>query len=241
MKKSIAILLVLALSVAILSGTKFTADYIYTSVKVTSEQTILIDAGHGGFDGGAVASDGTVEKDINLKIAMTLSQMLKSAGFRVISTREADVSTDDVETNAIAIRKKSDLKNRLKLMSDYPDAVFVSIHLNKFTTSAARGSQVFYNGKIAESKVLGAAIQDSIIKLLQPDNTRVNKQATSSTYLLYNATIPAVLVECGFLSNKAELELLKDTEYQKKIAFCCFLGIMEYFSNKGDLTNVAKV
>ncbi len=197
-------------------------------------------AGHGGFDGGAVALDGTVEKDINLKIAICLSEMLKSAGFRVILTRETDVSTDDVETDTIPIRKKSDLKNRLKLMSDYPDAVFVSIHLNKFTTSAARGSQVFYNGKISESKILGDAIQGSIVKLLQPENTRVNKQATKSTYLLYNATIPAVLVECGFLSNKAELELLKDTEYQKKMAFCCFLGITDYFSNKGDNTNVAK-
>ncbi len=156
--------------------------------------------------------------------------MLKSAGYKVILTREADVSTDDVETDTIAVRKKSDLQNRLNLMKDYPDAVFVSIHLNKFTTSSARGSQVFYNGKINESKQLGDSIQSNIVKLLQPENTRVNKQATKSTYILYNATIPAVLVECGFLSNKAELELLKDTEYQKKMAFCCFGGIMDYFS-----------
>ncbi len=166
--------------------------------------------------------------------------MLKSVGFRVILTREADVSTDDVETDTIAIRKKSDLKNRLKLMNDYPDAIFVSIHLNKFTTSAARGSQVFYNGKIKNSKPLGEYIQGSIVKLLQPENERVNKQATSSTYLLYNATIPAVLVECGFLSNKAELQLLKDEEYQKKMAFCCFTGIIDYFSNEGETNNVTK-
>ena len=91
-----------------------------------------------------MAHDGTVEKDINLKITSFLKEMLKSAGFRVISTRDTDVSTDDVETDTIAIRKKSDLQNRLKLMNDYPDGVFVSIHLNKFTTSAAKGSQVFY-------------------------------------------------------------------------------------------------
>lgn len=177
-----------------------------------------------------MASDGTVEKDINLKISLCLSEMLKTSGFNVILTREADVSTDDVETDTIAVRKKSDLKNRLKLMEDYPEAVFVSIHLNKFTTSAARGSQVFYNGKIEDSKVLGEAIQSSIKSKLQPENTRVNKQATTSTYLLYNATIPAVLVECGFLSNKAELEMLKNEEYQKKMAFCCFCGITDYFS-----------
>lgn len=215
-------------------------DFIYTSAQISDVKTVIIDAGHGGFDGGAVAPDGTVEKDINLKISNLISEMLKTAGYKVILTREADVSTDDVETDTIAIRKKSDLKNRLKLMKDYPDAIFVSIHLNKFTTSAARGSQVFYNGKISESKQLGECIQNSIVNLLQPENNRVNKQATSSTYLLYNATLPAVLVECGFLSNKAELELLKNENYQKKMALCCFLGITDYFSNKGDIKDVAK-
>lgn len=239
-KRNTALALVPVLIIALIGGINFTKEFIPASVKPTNRQVILIDAGHGGFDGGAVAPDGTVEKDINLKISLNLAHMLKSAGFRVILTREADVSTDDVEISTIPIRKKSDLKNRLKLMNDYPDAVFVSIHLNKFTTSSAKGSQVFYNGKIAESKVLGEAIQNSIVKLLQPENTRVNKQATKSTYLLYNATIPAVLVECGFLSNKTELQLLKDTEYQKKIAFCCFSGIMDYFANKGEIKNVTK-
>ena len=202
--------------------------------KSSDTQTIIIDAGHGGFDGGAVAPDGTVEKDINLKISNLISDMLKTAGYNVVLTRGADVSTDDVETNTIAVKKKSDLKNRLELMADYPDGIFVSIHLNKFTTSAARGSQVFYSAKFDESKELGESIQRTIINLLQPENTRVNKQATSSTYLLYNATIPAVLVECGFLSNKNELELLKTDDYQKKMAFCCFLGITEFLSNKGE-------
>lgn len=147
-------------------------------------------------------------------------------------TRESDVSTDDVETDKIATRKKSDLKNRLGLMKDNPDAAFVSIHLNKFTTSAANGSQVFYSAECEESKVLGDCIQKSIIKLLQPENTRVNKQATSSTYLLYNATVPAVLVECGFLSNSAELKRLKDEKYQKKMAFSIFCGIVSFYSEE---------
>ena len=209
-------------------------ELLLTWNKSSATQTVIIDAGHGGFDGGAVAADGTVEKDINLKISNLIADMLRSVGYNVVLTRGADVSTDDVETNTIAVKKKSDLKNRLELMKDYPDAVFVSIHLNKFTTSAARGSQVFYSAKFDESKELGESIQRSIIELLQPENTRVNKQATSSTYLLYNATIPAVLVECGFLSNKTELELLKTYEYQKKMAFCCFLGITEFLSNKGE-------
>ena len=191
---------------------------------------VLVNSPHGGFDGGAVAPDGTVEKDINLKIALTLQGFLKQGGFEVLMTRESDVSTDDVETDKIATRKKSDLKNRLGLMKDNPDAIFVSIHLNKFTTSAANGSQVFYSAEREESKVLGDCIQRSIVRLLQPENTRVNKQATSSTYLLYNATVPAVLVECGFLSNSAELKRLKDEEYQKKMAFSIFCGIESFYS-----------
>lgn len=206
-------------------------QYIFTSAKADDLPQIILDAGHGGFDGGAVASDGTVEKDINLNITLTVASFLKQNGFEVILTRENDVSTDDVETKKIATRKKSDLKNRLDLMKDYSDAVFVSVHLNKFTTSAASGSQVFYS-KSEKSKLLGDCIQKSIVSLIQPENTRVNKQTTSSTYLLYNATIPTVLVECGFLSNKAELEKLKTKDYQNKMAFCIYCGILEYFKGE---------
>ena len=120
-------------------------------------------------------------------------------------------------------------------MDKYPDSLFVSIHLNKFTTSAASGSQVFYSGNTEQSKQLGEYIQSSIIKLLQPANTRVNKKATSSTYILYNATVPAVLVECGFLSNGAELENLKNEEYQQKMAFCIYCGIKEFFTNMKEI------
>ena len=191
----------------------------------------MANSSHGGFDGGAVASDGTVEKDINLKITLASAKFLRQSGFNVILTRENDVSTDDVETEKISTRKKSDLKNRLNLMKDYKDAVFVSIHLNKFTTSAANGSQVFYS-RSEESKRLGDCIQKSIVAKLQPENTRVNKLATSSTYLLYNATVPSVLVECGFLSNKSELEKLKDKDYQNKMAFSIYCGILEYFKGE---------
>ena len=195
-----------------------------------SSPVIILDAGHGGFDGGAVAKDGTVEKDINLKICLKLASLLKSSGYNVILTREADVSTDDVETDKIPSRKKSDLRNRLKLMKDFPNSVFVSIHLNKFTTAAASGAQIFYSEKEAESKILAEDIRKSIVSMLQKDNTRVNKKSTSSTYILHNATVPAVLVECGFLSNSEELKKLKNSEYQNQMAFTIFCGITKYFS-----------
>ncbi|MEE1245530.1 MAG: N-acetylmuramoyl-L-alanine amidase [Acutalibacteraceae bacterium] len=231
-KIRITAVLVVVLSLAVLS-TAVTMGYKYITVSASykNRNTVILDAGHGGFDGGAVASDGTVEKEINLKITLAAAKFLRQSGFNVILTRENDVSTDDVETEKISTRKKSDLKNRLNLMKDYKDAVFVSIHLNKFTTSAANGSQVFYS-RSEESKRLGDCIQKSIVAKLQPENTRVNKLATSSTYLLYNATVPSVLVECGFLSNKSELEKLKDKDYQNKMAFSIYCGILEYFKGE---------
>ncbi len=209
----------------------YVGDDVAVAVSLGQKQqkTVIIDPGHGGFDGGAVASDGTVEKEINLNISLTVAKLLKQNGVYVIMTREKDVSTEDTESSEIASKKRSDLKNRLELMKDYPDSVFVSIHLNKFTTSTAFGSQVFYSDN-EDAKILGDTIQRSIINLVQHDNMRVNKKATSSTYLLYNATVPAVLVECGFLSNAGELALLKQEEYQDKIAFSIYCGIMEYFS-----------
>ncbi len=147
-------------------------------------------------------------------------------------TRSSDSSTDDTDSDKISSRKKSDLQNRLKLMQDNPDAVFVSIHLNKFATSTAEGSQVFYGAKNEKSNILSDKIQSSIVRLIQPENKRVCKQANSSTYLLYNAMIPAVIVECGFLSNSKELELLKSREYQNKMALCIFCGINDFFKTK---------
>ena len=224
-KRTALVLAIVLLTAA--AGSAIMREYGSVSVlaSVNERPTVILDAGH-----GAVANDGTIEKDINLKIAVTLRDFLRVGGFEVIMTRESDVSTDDAEGEKITSRKKSDMRNRLELINKYPDAVFVSIHLNKFTTSAASGSQIFYGPKREESKLLSDYIQSAVVKLLQPQNQRVSKQATKSTYLLYNAEIPAVIVECGFLSNTAELERLKDEEYQKQMAFSIFCGIQDYYS-----------
>ena len=190
--------------------------------------TVIVDAGHGGFDGGAVAIDGTSEKNINLKIAEKLKSMLELNGVNVIMTRESDTAINDYGTK-IHTKKKSDMQNRLEFMEENPDAVFVSIHLNKFTTSAASGAQVFYSDNFEDSGVLAESIKHSIVTLLEPENNRSIKKGTSSTYLLYNAKIPAVLVECGFLSNKRDLENLKSDEFQAKMAFAISEGILNYY------------
>ena len=195
-----------------------------------NNKTIILDAGHGGFDGGASAEDGTIEKDINLHITQKVSAMLALNGYDVIMTRDSDTGTEDDEQDTIAKRKKSDLSNRLQLMKENRDAIFVSIHLNKFTTSAANGAQVFYTKNFPQAQLLANCVQSSIKSMLQPENIRVVKQGTNSTYLLKNAQVPAVIVECGFLSNKYDLEKLKQDEYQSQMAFAIVGGIIDFYS-----------
>ncbi len=221
------VLLGLICIIALFSYIKY--EFIAVGNNTDTTPTIIIDAGHGGFDGGAVAGDGTVEKDINLSIANKTAAMLKLCGFEVIMTRTTDTGTEDDINSSIPKRKKSDLANRLQLMKDNSDAAFVSIHLNKFTTSAANGAQVFYTKNFKEAADLALCLQGSIKGLVQPQNTRVVKQGTDSTYLLKNAVVPAVIVECGFLSNKQELNMLKTDDYQTQMAFAITGGIIDYF------------
>ena len=195
------------------------------NIQDKQKSVVLANSAHGGMDGGAQGVDGTSEKDLNLSIALKLSRLLKLSGYEVILTRKEDVSTDDSPSG---FNKKGDLQNRIELMNRNKNAIFVSIHLNKFTTCAARGAQVFYSQNAECSKELGQSIQDSLRELLQPENNRTIKRGTSSTYILKNATIPAVIVECGFLSNKQELELLKNDEYQNKLAFVIASGILNF-------------
>lgn len=194
------------------------------------EREIIIDAGHGGFDGGAQASDGTLEKDINLSIALKLKEFLELGGFNVVMTREVDSGIEKDSEQSIGKRKVSDMKERLKIINSNPDAIFVSIHLNKFTTSSAKGTQVFYSPNNEKSKELAQSIQSTVINHLQQENSRVIKKGDKSIYLLKNAKIPAVIVECGFLSNQQELSLLKQEDYQKQIAFCVYCGILDYYN-----------
>lgn len=201
------------------------------NIQNTAKPVVIIDAGHGGFDGGAVAGDGTLEKDINLEIATVLSEMLVFSGYDVVMTRTTDTGTEDDSSQPISKRKVSDIKNRLSIINTYENSIFVSIHLNKFTSSSASGAQVFYSKNNKDSFELGNCIQAAVKSLLQNDNERVIKQGTKSTYLLYHATNPAVIVECGFLSNKNDLALLKNEQYQKNMAYAVFCGINNYYLN----------
>ncbi len=197
----------------------------------------MANASHGGFDGGAQADDGTLEKDINLLIARKLAALCRLGGFNVIMTRDYDTGTEADETVSIAERKKSDMRRRLQIIEENPHAIFVSIHLNKFTTTSAKGAQIFYSRNNENSKILAQIIQDTICSMIQPENERAIKKAENSIYLLKKSTIPSVIVECGFLSNFEELKLLKSTDYQSKLAFSIYCGLLEY--NKQENTNVS--
>lgn len=201
------------------------------SAKTSSVQTVIVDAGHGGDDGGAIGIDETVEKDINLDIALKLEKILKFYGFNVIMTRTSDVMTCDDGLNSLRQRKVSDIHNRFDLMRKNPDAVFISIHQNKFEDSSQNGTQVFYSGNNEKSKALAESIQNSITSVLQPDNSRVVKKSGSGIYLLYHAEIPAVLVECGFISNSAEVKKLNDENYRMKLAILIADGLLKYLMN----------
>ena len=222
--------LITLLIICIVAGFGFVRKAVVpVTAAVTNLKTVIIDPGHGGFDGGASADDGTIEKDINLKISLKVKDLLSFYGYNVVMTRTDDTGTEDNPNTNISTRKKSDLKNRLNLMKSAEDTIYVSIHLNKFTTSAASGTQVFYTPNFSEARTLGECIQKSVVSLLQPENRRAVKMGTDSTFLLKNATVPAVIVECGFLSNKGDLEKLKNETYQNNLAFCITAGIMEYY------------
>lgn len=199
-----------------------------------SDKTIIIDPGHGGFDGGTSAADGTVEKDLNLQIALKLNEILNSMGIRTVMTRTEDTGTNDDSAQTIRQKKVSDIKNRLKIIEQTPDAVFVSIHQNHFGQSKYSGAQVFYSKNNPHSKTLAENIRFRFVTVLQPDNTREIKQSSSEIYLLHHSAVPSVMVECGFLSNTEETKKLKDEDYQRRLAFTVAMGIVDYLNQTED-------
>ena len=198
----------------------------------TDKVTVIIDAGHGGYDGGAVGADGTFEKQLNLEIAQKLDDILKCYGIATLMTRTDDNSIHSKNAVTIREQKVSDIRNRMKIMDSTENCIFVSIHQNSFTQSKYSGTQVFYSPNTTSSYDLAQEIQTSVKNIIQPDNERQIKKSTSSVYLLYNAKKTAVLVECGFMTNPNELNMLKNEEYQLKMAFSIADGIINYL-NKG--------
>ncbi len=224
----IAVLIICSLAFLLLSYLSYhKIDKMASALAGEHIPTIVIDPGHGGEDGGA-AGNGQLEKDVNLDIALQLQKLLETSGYSVVMTRAEDTSIPDEGLNTVRERKSSDLHNRLKVIEAQGDCIFVSIHQNHFEQSQYSGAQMFYSTKNPASKDLAESMKTRIVALLQPENKRETKPATSSIYLLWNVKVPAVLVECGFLSNPAEAEKLKDATYRQQMAFAVYCGLQDY-------------
>ena len=188
--------------------------------------TVVIDPGHGGEDGGAVAADGTVESGLNLAIARRVRDLLTFAGVPTTVTREGDAAIYDPGSATLREKKVSDLHNRVALVNELPGAVLLSIHQNSLPSSpSTRGAQVFWNRQEGAEE-LASSIQEALNGAVNAGHEKKAAQVPSSVYLMKEITAPGVLVECGFLSNAAETEQLKDPAYQTKLAAAIAAGVL---------------
>lgn len=189
---------------------------------------IVLDAGHGGEDPGCVGVNGEYEKDINLAIVKNLRDLLVLSGYDVVLTRSEDVSIYSEGVAGIRAQKVSDMENRKAIIENYPDSIFISVHQNQFTEASSFGAQVFYTPNNAANAVLADIMQINFREQLDGSNTRETKVIDNNLYLFKDTKQPAVLIECGFLSNGSDAENLSNPEYQKKVAMTIFKGLSEF-------------
>lgn len=192
---------------------------------------IILDAGHGGEDSGAVGFDGTLEKDINLQICRKIALFFDLFGITYEMTRTDDGALGDTELSTIRARKASDIHKRFEIINSYNNSVLLSIHQNFYPVEKYTGMQVFF-AESEKSDMLAQRIQNRIVNDLQQDNKRAVKKTNNDIYLLYNAKRPSVMVECGFMSNPNELFNLKDNCYQQKLSYLITRGVIEFFCSQ---------
>ncbi len=204
------------------------SDAYAEALAIESEKNlIIIDAGHGGEDSGAIGSNGVYEKDLNLEIANSLGEELKKEGFAVLYTRTTDKLLYSEDENIKGLRKISDLKNRCKIAAEHPNAIFVSIHMNSYGNSKYSGLQVYYSENDKNSYTLATKIQSTVKETVQPENNRVIKNG-KGIYVLENNQNVCVLIECGFITNPDECKNLSEKEYQKRLCSAIVCGIIDY-------------
>ena len=190
--------------------------------------TLVIDAGHGGFDGGAVGANGTSEQHINLSVARSTQALSSLFGYLSAMTRPDEQALDYIAGRSVHENKVADIKARERITNEITDPIFLSIHLNKFEDPKYYGAQVFYSKNHVDSQILAEKTQKSLISGIRNGNIRRAKPAAPAIYLMKKLDCPAVIVECGFLSNPDEERRLCDPGYQKRLALCIFAGYQEY-------------
>lgn len=192
------------------------------------DKIIVLDAGHGGFDPGAIGSLGKKEDDINLEITLKLRRLIEQGGGIAVLTRDIDEGLDTEDSSTYRQKKNEDLRNRKILINGSSPDVFISVHLNSFPQKKYYGAQTFYKKGSEESEELAKTIQKELRRILDKNNERV-PQPRDTIYLIREAESASVLVECGFLSNPNEEKLLNDEEYQQKIAWAIYIGLIKHF------------
>lgn len=223
MKKILLIIFAVIFTITICFGLRRTVtNSEVSSYKASlSRNTVVIDAGHGGKDAGTIGIDGTMEKGINLSIALVLYDYLMVSGINTVLIRDGDFEIYKAGED----RSRSDLYNRLDFVNSVDNSVLISIHQNHFENESEWGTQIWYSANAPESKIIADSILSVVKELLQPENKRENKESDNSYYILYKASVPSVMVECGFMSNREENEKLQNAEYQKDFAYAVLAGI----------------
>ena len=222
---ALSILFAILFGIAEKTRTKNDTDVVNTTSS-SPLPTVILDAGHGGEDGGASSADGLLEKDLNLALTLTMRDILTANGIEVILTRETDTLLYDRNVDFQGQKKRLDMAARLKIANETQNAMFVSIHMNTYPHPSCQGVQVWYSENNEASFKLAKTIQSTTQGLLQNENDRTVKRSGSSIYLLRKLECPAVLVECGFLSSPEEAALLGDENYRQQLALTLCTGIL---------------
>ena len=214
--------------VCVIQTAKTDNKTVQTVTLPVTNKVIVIDAGHGVPDEGAESSNGISEAKINLNIALKLQTLLEQSGATVILTRSDENAIYDIDSKTLKEKKMSDLKNRVKIGNESSADIFVSIHLNKIPQSQYDGWQTFYKEGSEDGARLAKTIQENLNKTIQKENNRIAK-TIDKIYIIKHVEIPTTIVECGFLSNPDEEKLLLEDEYQNKLAWGIYNGIIDYF------------
>ena len=215
----IAAVLVLSIYLGIGISTNSIITVMQENIPLSDRKTVILDAGHGGEDGGASSQDGKLESMINLELAKRLNDLMHLIGIQTVMIRDTDRSVY-TSGNSLSEKKISDLKNRVEMINTLDQQILISIHQNYYTDSRYSGAQVFY-APTDGSRELAERLQSALIASVNPGSTRQIKRA-DGIYLMQHIDCPGVLIECGFLSNLAEAEMLSEPEYQKKL--CCVIA-----------------
>lgn len=193
-----------------------------------TNKVVVLDAGHGKPDNGAESKTGVSEQAINLKITKKVQSLLEQSGCNVVLTRSDENGIYSNNAQTIKEKKTSDIKNRVKIGNESSADIFVSIHLNKIAQSKYYGWQTFFKDKNEKSQLLATSIQEGLNNSIQKENKRVSMKI-SGKYIIEHVEIPTCIVECGFLSNPEEEQKLQEDEYQNRLAWGIYNGIMDYF------------